>query len=54
MKQYTVTFTKYYEYSVDADNEYEAKKKAIRCFEEDMSRPFADTSYDDVEVEEEE
>lgn len=52
--KYTVMFTKYYEYEVDAESRNEAKKEAIRCFENDMYSPITDTSYDDIEVEEDE
>ena len=52
--KYRVVITRYHEYSVDADNENEAEKEAIRLFESDMRRPIADTFYDDIEVEEDE
>lgn len=50
--KYTVTITKYHYYEVEADNEVKAEEKAIEEFETDMRRPIADTSYDEVEVEE--
>ena len=50
--KYNVTFTQYYEYTVEAESESEAISKAEESFQSDVCRPIAYTSYDDVEVEE--
>lgn len=52
MSKYTVTFTKYYTYEVEADNEDEAIDLALEeNFYPEMRCPIADCFYDDVEVE---
>lgn len=51
MKSYTVTFTQYHTYEVEAEDEWEARDKAHREFESDMCSPIANPSYDEVEVE---
>lgn len=52
MKEYKIYFTKYYSYYVEADTEDEAIEIAEEDFCADMCRPFADPTYDEVEVEE--
>lgn len=52
MKEYKIYFTKYYSYYVEADSEEEAIEIAEGDFEADMRCPIADTTYDEVEVEE--
>jgi len=47
---YTVTFTKYYEYEVEAKDEDKAIEIAERNFVHDMCGPIADTTYVDVDV----
>ena len=54
MKEYKIYFTKYYTYYVEAETEDEAIEIAEGDFEADMRCPIADTTYDEVEVEEEE
>ena len=51
MKNYVVTFTQYYTYQVEADNEQEAEDIAYNNFKSEMRRPIANTSYDEVEIE---
>ena len=51
MKSYTVTFTQYHTYKVEAENEWEARDKAHREFESDICRLIANPSYDKVEIE---
>ena len=51
MKNYTVTFTLYYTYEVEADNEDEAFDNAYEEFCSDMRYPVASTSYDFVHIE---
>ena len=51
MKSYTVTFTQYHTYEVEAEDEWEARDKAHREFESDMYSPIANPFYDEVEVE---
>lgn len=53
MEEYEVTFIKYYTYHVEAENEDEAIDIAEEDFRADMRSPIADTTYDNVEVEEE-
>ena len=48
---YTVTFTQYHTYDVEADNDYEAENKAYEKFRSDMCSPVGQTWYDDVEIE---
>ena len=48
---YTVTFTKYYSYDVDATSESEAEDKAYEQFRSDMCSRVASTWYDEVEIE---
>lgn len=52
MKEYEVTFIKYYTYYVEAENEDSAIDIAEEDFASDMRSPIADTTYDRVEVEE--
>ena len=54
MAHYTVTFTVYHTYDVEADDEFAAEKEALEEFEHDMCSPIADTHYDDIEIEEDE
>ena len=54
MNEYQVTFTKYYTYYVEADSEGEAIEIAEEDFRADMRYPIADTTYDEVEIEENE
>lgn len=51
MKTYTVTFTQYHTYEVDAEDEKDAENKAYREFRNDMYSPIASAFYDEVEVE---
>ena len=48
---YTVTFTKYYSYDIDATSESEAEDEAYQQFCSDMRRPVASTWYDEVDIE---
>ena len=52
MKSYVVTFAQYSVYDVDADSEDEAIDEAYKYFSAEKSRSIADTTYDEVEVEE--
>lgn len=52
MKEYRIYFTKYYTYYVEAETEDEAIEIAEKDFRTDMCCPIADTTYDEVEVEE--
>lgn len=47
---YTVTFTQYHTYDVDANSEDEAFRGAYNEFLYDMRTPIANTVYDDVEI----
>ena len=47
---YTVTFTQYHTYDVDANSEDEAYRNAYNEFLHDMRTPIANTTYDDVEI----
>ena len=51
MMKYTVTFTKYYSYDIDATSESEAEDEAYQQFCSDMHSPVASTWYDEVEIE---
>ena len=51
MKKYNVTFTKYYNYTVLAENEDEARSKAEKQLDRDQSYPTCVTGYDDCDVE---
>lgn len=51
MKRYTVTFTQYHTYEVEAENEHEAENEAYKEFDSDMHYPVANTFYDYVEIE---
>ena len=51
MKNYCVTFTCYYNYDVQAEDEDDAIDKAYRKYEACKRRPIADTCYDEVDVE---
>lgn len=48
--EYTVTFIKYYEYTVEAESAEEAVDEAYEVFRTQMRQPVADTTYDDIEV----
>ena len=50
MANYIVTFTKYMEYCVNAEDENEAEDKAYELFCRDAKYPVADTHYDEVYV----
>lgn len=50
MKKYTVTFTQYSSYEVEADNEDDAVAVAEDLFETEMRDPIANTFYDEVDV----
>lgn len=50
MKKYTVTFTQYSSYEVEADNEDDAVAVAEDLFDGEMRSPVANTFYDEVEV----
>lgn len=52
MNKYIVTFTKYYTYEIEANDEDEAIDIALEeNFYPEMRCPIADYSYDEVEVE---
>ena len=51
MKNYVVTFTQYYTYQVEANNEQEAENTAYGLFKQEMCYPVANTSYDELEIE---
>lgn len=48
--KYTVTFTQYYEFEVEAKTVEEAEEKGEERFRDLMLRPIARTDYDDYEV----
>lgn len=50
--KYRVTFCQYSVYDVEADSEDDAIDKGYEEFRVEMSRPIANTVYDEVEVEE--
>ena len=50
MAEYNVIFTRYYEYTVEANSETEAESKAKQLFKTDCCRPVANTDYDEIEV----
>ena len=52
MPEYNVTFTQYHNYVVEAEDENEAENLAYKEFLSDMCSSIANTSYDEVEVEE--
>lgn len=52
MKEYKICFIKYHTYHVKAETEDEAIEIAEDIFCSDMCYPVADTTYDEVEVEE--
>lgn len=49
--KYTVTFTQYHTYTVDAEDEDSAFDEAHEEFKGDMRSSIAATWYDDVEIE---
>ena len=51
MKEYSVTFTQYWSYTVYADSEDEAEEEAKAYFDAEMHRPYAHCFYDEVGVE---
>lgn len=51
MSQYTVVYTQYYAYTVEANSGNEAQSLAYDMFETDMRSPVANTFYDEVEIE---
>lgn len=48
--KYTVIFTQYHEYEVEAEDEEKAFNVAHREFVSDMRTPVANTNYDEVEI----
>lgn len=52
MKKYSVTFTTYEEYEVEAKDEAEALRIAENELRADRYKPIADTHYDESYVEE--
>lgn len=50
MNNYEITFTRYYTYSVEAENEDEAYKKAHEEFYAEVIYPIVNTIYDDCEI----
>lgn len=52
MAKYSVTFTTYEEYEVEAENETEALRIAENELRSDRCTPIADTHYDESYVEE--
>ena len=51
MKSYTVTFTQYYTYKVEANDEDEALDNAHKEFVSEMRYPVTNTLYDSVDIE---
>ena len=51
MNKYNVTYTQYYAYTVEAEDEDEAESLAYDMFKADMRYPVANTFYDEVEIE---
>ena len=51
MKEYDVTFTQYWTYTIYASSEEEAEESARELFNAEMHRPYAHCFYDEVEVE---
>ena len=49
MKEYEVTFTQHWSYTVYAESEEEAEEKARGHFDAEMHRPY-NCFYDEVEV----
>lgn len=49
--KYRVTFTCYYEYEVEAEDENEAEDIGYDEFRSEMARPIACTHYDDIDIE---
>lgn len=47
---YTVTFTQYYEFEVEAKTVEEAEEKGEERFRDLMLRPIARTDYDECEI----
>ena len=52
MPRYEVIVTQYHSYEVEADDEYEAEELGLEEFRKDMYRPIANTTYDEIDVEE--
>lgn len=50
--RYRVIFTQYWDYEVEAEDEYEAEQVAKKEFLSDMHYPVAHTNYDDIDIEE--
>lgn len=50
--KYNVTFTQYYSYMVEAENEEEAEDLARKKFYNDMCTPIARTWEDELDIEE--
>lgn len=46
-----ITFTQYYEYEVEANNEDEAFDKAYELYHAEMVSPIAKTHYDEYDIE---
>ena len=51
MKQYNITFAKYYEYTVEADSDPEAVAKAEKQLDRDQSYPVCLKGYDYCNIE---
>lgn len=51
---YNVTFIRYHNYEVEATSEDEAEKLAYEQFRSQMMYPIADTTYDEIEINERE
>ena len=51
MRNYHVTFSKYYDYDVEAYNEDDAHDKAYEMYASEMRSPIADTTYDEMDIE---
>ena len=52
MATFRVYVTQYYSYEVEADDENEAERLGLEEFYADMRYPIANTSYDEIDVEE--
>lgn len=50
MKKFSVMFSQYTIYEVEAENEDDAQKKAYREFYNDMCAPVAHVIYDECEI----
>ena len=52
MATFRVCVTQYHSYEVEAEDEYEAERLGLEEFYADMRYPIANTSYDEIDVEE--